>query len=76
MPVNGNILDSSLSILSSSFGSVCLALTNGLLIETFFVYTGIEFIPTSSMTQEREASAQADESYCLGELKPVPDLSI
>lgn len=50
----------------------------GLLIETFFVDKGIEFTPTGSMTQEREgeASAQADESYCLGELKPVPDLSI
>jgi Uma2 family endonuclease len=50
----------------------------GLLIETFFVEKGIEFTPTGSMTQEREgeASAQADESYCLGELKPVPDLSI
>lgn len=50
----------------------------GLLIETFFVEKGIEFTPTGSMSQEREgeASAQADESYCLGELKPVPDLSI
>lgn len=50
----------------------------GLLIETYFVEKGIEFTPTGSMTQEREgeASAQADESYCLGQLKPVADLSI
>ncbi len=50
----------------------------GLLIETFFVEKGIEFTPTGSMTQEREgeASAQADESYCIGALKPIPDLSI
>ncbi len=50
----------------------------GFLIETFLVERGIEFTPTGSMTQERagEASAQADESYCLGELKPVPNLSI
>jgi Uma2 family endonuclease len=50
----------------------------GLLIETFFVEKSIEFTPTGSMTQEREgeASAQADESYCIGELKPVPDFSI
>lgn len=30
------------------------------------------------MTQEKAgvASAQADESYCIGELKPIPDLAI
>jgi Uma2 family endonuclease len=34
--------------------------------------------PTGSMTQEREgeASAQADESYCFGASKPIPDLVI
>jgi Uma2 family endonuclease len=50
----------------------------GLLIETFFVEKGIEFTPTGSMSQEREGevSVQADESYCIGDLKPVPDLSI
>jgi Uma2 family endonuclease len=50
----------------------------GYLIETFFSDQGIEFEPTGSMTQEVEevASAQADESYCIGQSKPVPDLSI
>jgi Uma2 family endonuclease len=50
----------------------------GFLIELFFLETGIEFTPTGSMTQEREgmASAQADESYCIGASKPIPDLSI
>ncbi len=50
----------------------------GYLIETFFLEKGILFQPTGSMTQEAEAtaSAQADESYCIGEPKPVPDLSI
>ncbi|MEO0410106.1 MAG: Uma2 family endonuclease, partial [Cyanobacteria bacterium P01_A01_bin.135] len=36
------------------------------------------FEPTGSMTQEREGevSAQADESYCFGTSKPIPDLVI
>lgn len=50
----------------------------GMLIQTFFLELDVEFTPTGSMTQERigEASAQADESYCIGDLKSVPDLSI
>lgn len=49
----------------------------GYLIETFLSEQGIEFEPTGSMTQETEvASAQADESYCIGQSKPIPDLSI
>lgn len=50
----------------------------GYLIETFFFERSIKFEPTGSMTQEAEsvASAQADESYCIGESKPIPDLSI
>ncbi|WP_017300903.1 Uma2 family endonuclease [Nodosilinea nodulosa] len=48
------------------------------LLEIFFVEQGIEFYPTGSMDQEREgeASAQADESYCMGGPKAIPDLSI
>jgi Uma2 family endonuclease len=50
----------------------------GFLIELFLVEKGIEFIPAGSMTQERQgtASAQADESYWLGQKRLVPDLSI
>lgn len=50
----------------------------GMLIEIFFVAKDVEFAPTGSVTQEREgtASAQADESYCIGGLKPTPDFSI
>jgi Uma2 family endonuclease len=50
----------------------------GMLLEIFFVENGIEFEPTGSMTQEieRKVSAQADESYCVGESKTPPDLSI
>jgi Uma2 family endonuclease len=49
-----------------------------LLLGIFFEEVGIEFEPTGSMTQEREgmASVQADESYCIGAPKPIPDLSI
>ncbi len=50
----------------------------GYLITTFLTEKGIFFQPTRSMTQEKEgvASAQADESYCIGSVKPIPDLSI
>ncbi|RMF66856.1 MAG: Uma2 family endonuclease [Cyanobacteria bacterium J069] len=49
-----------------------------LLLGIFFEENGIEFEPTGSMTQEREgvASVQADESYCIGVSKPVPDLCV
>ncbi len=50
----------------------------GYLVTTFLVEKGIFFQPTRSMTQEKEGvvSAQADESYCIGSVKPIPDLSI
>jgi Uma2 family endonuclease len=50
----------------------------GFLVELFLAEQGIEFIPAGSMTQERQgvASAQADESYWVGEKRVVPDLSI
>lgn len=50
----------------------------GYLIMTFCFDRGIRCIPSGSMTQEREgvSSVQADESYCIGEPKPTPDLSI
>ena len=50
----------------------------GYLIETYLIERGIEFEPTGNFNQEREreASVQADESYCLGSLKPIPDLSV
>jgi Uma2 family endonuclease len=50
----------------------------GLLIELFLYEKRVEFEQTGSMTQKQEgvASAQADESYCIGGSKPIPDLSI
>ena len=49
-----------------------------ILLIIYFEENGIEFEPTGSMTQEHEgvASAEADESYCIGVSKPVPDLAI
>jgi len=48
------------------------------LITTFLVEQGIFFKPTGAMTQEKPGvvSAQADESFCIGSVKPIPDLSI
>jgi Uma2 family endonuclease len=50
----------------------------GYLVMTFLLTKGIRFKPTRSMTQEKVGvvSVQADESYCIGESKPIPDLSI
>ena len=50
----------------------------GYLVTTFLTEKGIFFQPTGAMTQEKEGtvSAQADESYCIGSAKPIPDLSI
>ncbi|NJL48565.1 MAG: Uma2 family endonuclease [Leptolyngbyaceae cyanobacterium SM2_5_2] len=49
-----------------------------LLLGIFFIEKDIEFEPTGSMDQEKtgEAFAQADQSYCIGTSKPIPDLSI
>jgi Uma2 family endonuclease len=50
----------------------------GFLIGLFCLENNVEFEPTGSMTQEREGkvSAQADESYCFGASKPIPDLVV
>jgi Uma2 family endonuclease len=50
----------------------------GFLVATFLIKKGIFFQPTGAMTQEKEGevSAQADESYCIGLVKPIPDLAI
>ncbi|MGF1568498.1 MAG: Uma2 family endonuclease [Nodosilinea sp.] len=50
----------------------------GCLVTIFLARRGVFFQPTGSMTQEQDgiASAQADESYCLGAVKSIPDLAI
>ncbi|NJN38813.1 MAG: Uma2 family endonuclease [Acaryochloridaceae cyanobacterium CSU_3_4] len=48
------------------------------LLEAFFFEWNVQIIPTGSVTQEQlgVASVEADESYCFGSAKPIPDLSI
>jgi Uma2 family endonuclease len=50
----------------------------GYLVTTFLLMKGIRFYPSGSITQEKtgEVSTQADKSFCLGEIKSIPDLSI
>ncbi|MBM0745452.1 Uma2 family endonuclease [Phormidium sp. CLA17] len=50
----------------------------GYLLTTFLLKKGISFKPTGAKTQEMpgKASAQADQSYCIGGSKLIPDLSI
>jgi Uma2 family endonuclease len=50
----------------------------GSLIEMFLSEQGIKLAKPISTTQEaeKEASAQVDASYCIGQSKPVPDFSI
>ncbi|HEY9907837.1 MAG TPA: Uma2 family endonuclease [Thermosynechococcaceae cyanobacterium] len=50
----------------------------GYLLTTFLVEKGVFFQPTRSMTQEKKGivSVEADESFCLETVKPIPDLSI
>ncbi len=50
----------------------------GFLIQLFLTELDVAFEPTGAMTQEKvgEASAQADESYCIGRLKTPVDLAI
>lgn len=50
----------------------------GFLVEDYMLTAGLEFVATGSFSQEREdeAAAQADESYCFDQQKPIPDLAI
>jgi Uma2 family endonuclease len=50
-----------------------------ILLEAYFVLTGIEFIPVGNATrrgEEKGTSFEPDESYYLGEKKANPDLAI
>ena len=67
-----------LEILSTSPEHEIVKGNIGYLIEDYLLNQGLEFVATGSFSQEKEAvaSAQADESYCFGVRKPVPDLAI
>jgi Uma2 family endonuclease len=70
--------DGAIEILSPGREHEIFASIIGYLVTTFLVEQGIFFKPTGAMTQEKEGvvSAQADESYCIGSVKLIPDLSI
>lgn len=67
-----------LEILSTSPEHEIVKGNIGYLIEDFMLSQGLEFVATGSFSQEKEAvvSVQADESYCFGTKKPIPDLAI
>jgi Uma2 family endonuclease len=50
----------------------------GILLALFLTHENIEFLAVGAANQENEgeSSAQPDQSYCIGDIKPVPDLSI
>jgi Uma2 family endonuclease len=67
-----------LEILSTSPEHEIVKGNIGYLLEDFMLNQELEFVSTGSFSQEKEAvaSAQADESYCFGSRKPIPDLAI
>lgn len=67
-----------LEILSTSPEHEIVKGNIGYLLEDFMLNQGLEFVATGSFSQEKEAvaSAQADESYCFGSKKLIPDLVI
>ncbi|MGG6295870.1 Uma2 family endonuclease [Leptolyngbya sp. AN02str] len=67
-----------LEILSTSPEHEIVKGNIGYLVEDYLLNQGLDFIATGSFSQEKEAiaSVQADESYCFGERKPIPDLAI
>jgi Uma2 family endonuclease len=50
----------------------------GYLLTYFLTHQDLEFLAVGSADQEKEgeSSAQPDQSYCIGSIKPIPDLSI
>ncbi|MBC7972366.1 MAG: Uma2 family endonuclease [Verrucomicrobia bacterium] len=67
-----------LEILSTSPEHEIVKGNLGYLLEDYMLNQALEFVATGSFSQERDAvaSAQADESYCFGAKKPVPDLAV
>jgi len=67
-----------LEILSTSPEHETVKGNIGYLLEEYMLNQGLEFVVTGSFSQEKQAvaSVQADESYCFGERKAIPDLAI
>jgi Uma2 family endonuclease len=49
-----------------------------ILLSLYLLHVGVDFLGTGSADQEAEgiAAVQPDRSYCIGGIKPIPDLSI
>jgi Uma2 family endonuclease len=50
----------------------------GYLLTCFLAHQDLDFLAVGSADQEKEgeSAAQPDQSYCIGSIKPIPDLSI
>ncbi|WOB43173.1 Uma2 family endonuclease [Thermoleptolyngbya oregonensis NK1-22] len=70
--------DGTIEVLMPGREHELLSAVIALLLGLFFLEREIEFEPTGSMDQEKlgEAFVQAEQSYCFGESKAIPDLSI
>lgn len=71
-------LDGTIEVLMPGREHELFSAVIALLLGLFFLEREIEFEPTGSMDQEKlgEAFVQANQSYCFGESKAIPDLSI
>lgn len=73
-----NYYQGELELLSTSSEHEIVKGNLGYLFESYLLDIGIDFVATGSFSQESETqvSAQADESYCFGEPKLIPDVAI
>jgi Uma2 family endonuclease len=73
-----NYYQGELELLSTSSEHEIVKGNLGYLLESYLLDIGVDFVATGSFSQEREAtvSAQADESYCFGEPKLIPDVAV
>ena len=72
-------LDGVLEIVSPSIRHENIKTNLGMLLERFFYRKRIRFVPMGSSTfrnKARQAGAEPDECYCIGEQKNIPDLAI
>lgn len=73
-----NYYQGELELLSTSSEHEIVKGNLGYLLESYLLDIGTDFVATGSFSQESETtvSAQADESYCFGESKPIPDVAV
>jgi Uma2 family endonuclease len=72
-------LDGAIELMTLGESHELIKKSLAILLESYFVMMGIEFIPVGSATrrgEEKGTSFEPDESYYLGEQKANPDLAI